>query len=193
MSSSRPSDAPLLPLGCPSCAGGLDPLRDDILFLCPACGAASELVGAATVRRELRHATPASRSLVMHLPFWRLSASAIAPAFNGTRLLTVSRRYSERAPALDAHPGGPAPRALWGGRIGAADAPRIAALAMERALPAPNTYRADAGAQAVLFAIPFYRQPSRLVCAITGLHIYLETIEGNAELLARWEKVQTGS
>ena len=192
MSSSRPSNPPLVPLGCPSCGSGLDPLRDDVLFLCAGCGGASELVGTQTMPRRLVHATPASESPVLHLPFWRLSASAIAPAFNGSRLLTVSRWYSERVSALDAHQGGPAPRGLWGGRIGARDAPRVAALAWgDDATTQPG--RDDAGAAPALLAVPFFRQPSRLVCAITGLHVYLETLEGSAELMARWEKVLNGS
>jgi len=211
MSSSRPEDLPLLPLGCPSCGGGLDPLRDDLLFLCAACGGASELVGTATVRRELRHKTPGTGPPPVHLPFWRLSGSSLVPAFNGSRLLTLARWYTERMALLDAHPGGPAPRGLWGGRIGAGDAPRLAALASGNTLAAQGTRGAgagagtaasrDAGAVAVeaggaapaLFAVPFHREPSRLVCAITGLHLYLETLEGSAELMARWKKVLDGS
>lgn len=182
MSSSLPSDSPLLPLGCASCAGPLDPLRDDVLFLCPSCGAASELVGTKTVPRALHHTTPAPGAPFVHLPFWRLGDRAITPAFNGSRLLTVTRWYSEREPALDAHPGGPAPRGLWGGRIGADDAPRILALATAGALPGVR-------AAPVLFAVPFFREPSRLVCAVTGLHVYLQTLEGSAELMARWDRI----
>src|SRR5262245_22640138 len=192
MSSSRPSEPLLLPLGCPSCGGGLDPLHDDVLFLCGAAGGASESVGPRTVRRELRHATPSSEESILHLPFWRLSASAVAPAFNGSRLLTVSRWYSERVPDLDAGTGGPAPRGLWGGRIGAADAPRLVALASEsdssgrgERRKAPTT----TAAAPVLFAVPFHREPSHLVCALTGFHLYLETLEASAELLARWDRL----
>jgi hypothetical protein len=138
----------------------------------------------------------------------------MAPAFNGSRLLTVSRWYTERIPAIEARTGGPAPRGLWGGRIGARDAPRIAALAAENARAAgarsatvltelpksPERAKRVEGSEPkgeskdapALLAVPFYREPSRLVCAITGLHLYLETIEGSAELMARWEKLFSG-
>src|SRR5262245_4283601 len=87
MSPSRREGPLLLPLGGPACGGALDPLPDDVLFLCGPCGAASELTGAVTVRRELRHCTPSSGPKTLHLPFWRLSDSAVTPAFNGSRLL----------------------------------------------------------------------------------------------------------
>jgi predicted RNA-binding Zn-ribbon protein involved in translation (DUF1610 family) len=181
MSSSPPEQAALVPLACPACGGALDPLREDVLFLCPSCGAASELTGATNVRRELHHATPAAERAALHLPFWRLGASAVTPAFNGSRLLTLTRWYSERTSALDAHLGGLAPRGLWGGRIGARDAPRLLALATGESAPGPP----------VLLAVPFQHEPSRLVCAITGLHLYLETLEGSRELMARWEKLRS--
>ena len=256
MSSSRREEPLLLPLGCPGCGGGLDPLPDDVLFLCGACGAVSELSGTATVHRELRHRTPLKGPKMLHLPFWRLSDTTITPAFNGSRLLTITRWYSAKLALLDAHPEGPPPRGLWGGRIGAADAPRLAALAWEDGDPLASgragaqaggppvrssqrstgddvtlsatglgatvttvrTWSADtpdpaigtasrrrpAGLaaavptatrpiaasrpEAVLFAVPFHREPSRLICAVTGLHLYLETLEGHAELLERWRE-----
>lgn len=168
-------------------------------------------MGTATVRRELRHTTPGTGPPPVHLPFWRLSGSSLVPAFNGSRLLTLARWYTERMALLDARPGGPAPRGLWGGRIGATDAPRLAALASGNALAAQGTRRVGAGAGTVpsadrgavageaegaapaVFAVPFQREPSRLVCAITGLHLYLETLEGSAELMARWKRLFDGA
>ena len=224
MPSSRPDGPPLLPLCCPACGGSLDPLQEDIIFLCAACGGASELQSATTIRCELRHATPAGLARPVHLPFWRLGAGAVTPAFNGARLLTLTRWFSARATALDALHGGSPPRALWGGRIGSVDARRVFALAVDGPLCAPPRSRPNATHPAslagggdvgprepmrsapgtpsappvappdpatppVLMAIPFLREPSRLVCMLTGLHIYLETLEGAMELLARWDKL----
>jgi predicted RNA-binding Zn-ribbon protein involved in translation (DUF1610 family) len=131
MSSSRHDEPRLQPLSCPACGAALDPLSDDLLFLCAGCGGASELAGSVIVRRELRHRTPSSGPRPVHLPFWRLSADAFTPAFNGSRLLTLTRWYSERLDRIESHAEGPAPLGLWGGRIGAADAPRLLALAWE--------------------------------------------------------------
>jgi hypothetical protein len=60
-------------------------------------------------------------------------------------------------------------------------------------MPSPATAAGPSGPEpgasgAVLFAVPFLREPSRLVCAITGLHLYLETLEGSAALLSRWSE-----
>jgi hypothetical protein len=178
------------------------------------------------VRRQVLFAGGGSDPLLVRLPFWRLGEGAVTPAFNGSRLLTLTRWYSRRAEALGGEPAG-RPRGLWGGTIGSADASRIFSLAMEepdmngkrRRTPVPpgtparsfgvpdgtnppghvadaapseaprpgravGTRRSPTAVSAV--ALPFAAEESRFVCALTGLHIYYETLEAAKELLARW-------
>lgn len=171
--SSRRSAALLVPLACPACGGSLDPLAEDIVFLCPQCSGASELHGSLTAPRLLRTLVraPATAGLMtgglgeslpavanggaasvadetLYLPFWEFPTIAITPAFNGSRLLTLTRWYTERASAL-AGRSGPPPRGLWGGRIGSGDARRVLSLfeEPEPQLP-PDGARPHAGAPA---------------------------------------------
>ncbi len=130
MSFSPRSRIALVPLSCPACGGALDPLPGDVLYLCASCGAASELAGDSLVRRQVLFAGGGSDPLLIRLPFWRLGEAAVTPAFNGSRLLTLTRWYSRRAEALAGEAAG-RPRGLWGGTIGSADAARIFSLAME--------------------------------------------------------------
>jgi hypothetical protein len=51
--------------------------------------------------------------------------------------------------------------------------------------PRGGTSSAQFG-KGILLGLPFRAEPHRLVCALTGLHIYLETLESGGEILARW-------
>ena len=173
-------------LSCPRCGGGLDPLSTDVVYHCQACGGACELVEGRTVERGLAWlAVPAGGAQPdLTLPFWRLGPGRITPAFNATRLLTLTTCYSERFARAEL-PLGKAGRGLWGGSIGSSDARRVCRMALEDADPAgPSSVPAVLG-------ISFRRETNHLVCLTTGFHIYLETIEGAARLLDRWAARKT--
>ena len=192
----------LTPLLCPACGGALDPLPDDVLFLCPGCGGASELAAGSPRSREVRFlASPSGEVASIYLPLWSFEENWITPAFNGSRLLTLTKWYSQRRAACTA-PGEASVRPLWGGRIGAQDAWRVCLLAHD-AKPAhgadPDRDLQTGGSAPpgprtppTLLGVPYRTAPSHLVCALTGLHIYRETLEGAADLLARWDRWSAG-
>jgi len=172
-----------------------------VIFLCPSCGSASELSGNRTHERPLLailayKGGPGSA----YLPFWLCGERALAPAFNGSRLLTLTKWYSGRASELTAAPKA-RPPALWGGRIGSSDARRLLALVEDKAPPHGKASLPEASlptqsstltANPTVLALPFAVEKSRLVCQHTGVQIYLETLEAAPEILGRWRKIGSG-
>jgi hypothetical protein len=187
-----------VPLICPRCSGDLEALPLDVVFACHECATGLELVGHDLVPLPLLtlRSAPEVAAGELSLPFWVLPAASIAPAFNSSRLLTLTRWYSERARAGTLTPHEGAAR-IVGGTLGSSDAARLPPLALpdeERAARRiamkpdanpPDRPRAQRDSPSVL-AIPFRVDGPRLVCAASGLHIYLETIEDARSILDRW-------
>ena len=165
--------------------------------------------GGGTARREVHiPAAPSAEGETIRLPYWRFSGGAMCPAFNCSRLITLTRWYSERTSLLAAASTPASGRAfgLWGGTIGSGDAARVIALARRPkpsrgrtdhpAAASPQREEADAPAPpgvpplgtGALLALSYSVEPAKLICPVSGLHLYLETVDSAEEILARWRR-----
>jgi hypothetical protein len=139
----EPETVGFRPLLCPNCGWDL-PLRpDDCVFCCQSCRRAWEIE--ATNFRDVRThvavvAPPRSRNVERRsLPFWRLGAARLVPAFRFRRLkslVDLASSYGERPPTIELDQG-ERPE-LVGAYFDQDDAVKIASFVGDRDSEAPE-------------------------------------------------------